>query len=594
MKKLFTKNTLRLLSSIALGTVLLGMVAQTASAAILFQDDTFATIESDAIMIGSNDAGVRNTAVQFGNDPTASENGIINWNISTNRFSVDHPVDVTGGLTSNNAVDIGGTNGLTGNSPASSRNVLRKDSAPNTNAACSALGEVIVNTTTNRMEVCTTTGAAGAAIWSAPTTTIPSGLTNPLTCSVSDLFYNTTTNQLEVCTATNVFTVAGPQNFEDIYAYDADKTLTTGGGNFTIAAGAGTVNLNETTLNTTSTGATTLNAGAASSTAIDLNASNAAGGITGTWGTGGLNFSGPGSALDFSSTGALTQNATGNSTINVTSGNLNLQTTTSGNVALTATGAGNSVTFADANVTTPIKFSNTATALNATFPAGAGILDALNSFTSTAAGSGASNVGVASGLTNITGSDVQAALASIDSQIGSNAKKVDTLTFNPQYPNYVISRSGANNQGTLIDDFDSTNKVQYYGWTSNQATLQNMDVRFRFPLPTDFKSLSTANGDSFTFNFRTGLNASTHNKLDFTVRDVTKANTTCGSSLTNFSGTANTWTSVAISAATLNAGCSGGNALAAGDVIAGDVTFYADNTANAAAQVGQTNLTYTN
>lgn len=192
-------------------------------------------------------------------------------------------------------------------------------------------------------------------------------------------------------------------------------------------------------------------------------------------------------------------------------------------------------------------------------------------------------------MTNLgSPTDVQAALNSINGQIGHSAKQVDTLTFNPQYPNYVIYKNGGSaNQGTLVEDYDLTNKKQFYGWTSHQGTLQNVDVKFRFPMPTDFASFS--GGNAFTISYLTGLNAATHNKLDFKLTDVTTS-TACASSSGNFSATANTWTTATFNAAALNATCT----YTPGDVIEADVTFYADNTASANAEAGQANLTYTN
>ncbi len=81
----------------ALLTVVCSIVGMAAPvhAAILFQDDTFATIESDAIMIGSNDSGARSTAIQFGADGSAAQNGNIQFDISARQFNVDHPVQIT-------------------------------------------------------------------------------------------------------------------------------------------------------------------------------------------------------------------------------------------------------------------------------------------------------------------------------------------------------------------------------------------------------------------------------------------------------------------------------------------------------------------
>lgn len=556
----------------SLTTVLMLMsITGTASAAILFQDDTFATIESDAIQIGSNDAGASNTAIQFGADVTASENGNVTWNISTNRFSVDHAVDITGGLRSDNAVDIGGTNGLTGNSPASSRNMLRKDSAPNTNAACSALGEVIVNTTTNRVEVCTTIGAAGVAVWSAPTTTIPSGAANPGTCSVSDLFYNTTTNTLNVCTAANTWTISGPQNFEDVYNWDADKTLTTGGTAFTISTGGGALNhnLGSGEFDITSTGL------------IDFNATT----------------------FDVDTTGATTIDANGASNFTTTAGNLTLSTVTSGAVNVTGadnvnvtSGAGDDITmvsgdditFDDAQLTAAIQLTDTATGIAATYGT-TGIIDALNSLTSTASGAGASNVGIFDTANYFTGTDVEGALQELGAAAGENN---EVLTFHPEFPDTVIFRDGTSNNGTLVQDYDDPNDESYYKWTTNNGSLQDIELRFRFPLPEDFTDTN-----DFTYRFRTDSAVPGDNNLEYRVFNATDetagAPTLCGSDITN-TGAAATWTTGTITEATLETGCTGATALNPSDLIEVAVKFFDNSGAADAAYAGWLSLAYDN
>ncbi len=407
---------------------------------------------------------------------------------------------------------------------------------------------------------------------------VATGATDPASCSTSAIFYNTTSNVLKVCTATDTWSIAGPQDLESVYARDEDKILNTSNGNLGLNTGTGNFDV------TTTTGKATITSGKAANNAIDIQASNAAGGINANWGTGGLNFS--------SASGAFSISGTGNSTVNATSGNLNLQTTTSGNVALTATGAGKTITFSDANVTTPVKFSNTATGLNATFPAGAGILDAINSLASTTAGEGASNVGVAAGLTNISGSDVQAALASIDSKIGTSGANVDTLTYNPQYPSYIVSRDGSNNNGTLDMDYDNSTGInkQYYEWTTSNASLSDIDVKSSFVLPADF--VSTGN---FTLAYQTGTATAANNKVDVTISNVTDltagAPTTCGASTANAS---TTWATATISAATLNTGCTGATALNAGDTVQIDVKFYDISGSTTFARASTASLAYNN
>jgi len=147
----------------------------------------------------------------------------------------------------------------------------------------------------------------------------------------------------------------------------------------------------------------------------------------------------------------------------------------------------------------------------------------------------------------------------------------------------------------LSSDYDSTNNVlqQFYDWTSLKPTLQNMDIKFRFVLPPDFATVG-----NFILNFRTGLAAALNNKVDLTVSNATNltANqpTVCGTSAANFSAVANTFQLATITAATLNTGCTGATALAAGKLIEVDLKLYANNTANAKADVSYVNLAYNN
>jgi|GEM_PF-2008062 len=576
------KNKIKYLVSLLMAaTLFLGMTG-TASASILFQDDTFATVESDAINIGSNDAGAVNTSIKFGADVTATENGNILWNIGSNSFSFDHTVDITGGLSATGDVNFSGA----------TQTRIRENANPATSAACTAVNELIINTTLKRVEICTVAGIAGLATWVAlpagdastlggftasqflrsDTTTsytsgtlttnagttvdvngvldasgatrfaLPSGDPNPPACTIGDVFYNNVSNLLNVCTALNTWTAAGPQDFESIYAKDADKTLTTGGNAFTIASGGGNI------ANTTGTGTFGVTSTNTTSTAINLTASTGAGGITATAGSGGLNFS--------STTGAFGISGAANSSL-----------TTTGASDITIT-AGDDLFFDDAQLTAAIQLTDTATGIAATFGTN-GLIDALNTLTLTTAGNGASNVGLQAGsLTNVTpgSNDVQAALVALDAKVGAGAPNGEQLKFSAEYPDAVIYKDATTpngNAGTLVSDYDNTNNEHFYQWTTNKATLQNIDLRFRFPLPADFASTG-----NFTGRFRTGTATAADNKVDFTVTNSTDLTvgvpTTCGSSAANSSAT---WATATILAATINTNCTGVTALNAGDIV---------------------------
>ena len=537
-------------------------MAGTASAAILFQDDTFATIESDAIQIGSNDAGAANTSIKFGADAVSSENGNITWNISTDSFSIDHTVDVTGGLSATGQVDFSSADGVR----------LRESSSPNTLAACATLNEVIVNTSSNGIEVCTTTGIAGVAVWTAPSPAVPTGAANPGTCSVGQLFFNTTSSSLQVCTSTNTWNTAGPQNFEDIYAWDADDTLTTSGGDFTVATGGGDL------INTLGAGEFDIT----STGLIDFNAAT----------------------FDVDTTGAATIDSNGASNFTTTAGTLTLSTVTSG--AVNVTGAdnvnltsgsgdditftsGDDITFDDAQLTAAIQLTDTATGIAATYGT-TGLIDALNSLTSTATGAGASNVGVEDAGGYFTGTNVETALQELGA---STAQNSEILTFHPQYPDTVVFRDGTSNNGTLSQDYDDTNDEAYYLWKTNNAALQDIELRFRFLLPEDFTDVN-----DFTYRFRTDSTTAGDNNLEYRVynaTDETAGNPTlCGSDITNTSAVASTWTTGTITEATLETGCTGGTALNASDLVEVAVKFFDNNGVADAAYAGWLALSYDN
>jgi hypothetical protein len=589
------KNKITKLLSITTAVLMFTAYAGTASAAIIFQDDVSSDIMSDSLKLGSNDAGASNTYLQFGSDATMSENGILQWNIGTNNFTFDHTVDITGGLSATGAVNFS----------SASQVRIRENADPNTNSACTTVGEIIVNTTANRIMICTVTGtpgtwvSAGAAnadtldgiestqflrsdtsdsFTSGTLTTdalttldvngnfdasgatrfaVASGTNDPLTCTKGDLFFNTTVNTLKACTAANTWTVAGPQDLEAVYSYDADDTLTTSNGNFTVAPGTGTFSVS---------------------------------------GTGVLNFDGSSFTLD--TTGTFSIDGVGASNVTTNAGNLTLSTTGSGDVAFSSAGdvtmtSADDILFDDAQLTAAIQLTDTATGIAATYGT-TGIIDALNSLTLTTAGNGASNVGLqASSLTNVTpaSNDVQAALVALDAKVGAGAPMVETLVFYPEYPDTVVFQDGTNNAGTLRSDYDNTNDEHYYNWTTSNGATQDIDLRFRFPMPADFADLN-----DFTYKYRTGTVTEADNDVEigvYNATDETAGNPTlCGQDTTN--GTAGTWATGTISEATLEAGCTVGTALGAGDIVEVAVKLLDNSGAGDYADIGVVTLGYDN
>ncbi len=580
------------------GALLLGtmLLANTASAAIIFQDDAFHEIPSEALMIDSDGAGAADSAIQFGADTLASENGTITWNITTNTFEFDNSVDITGGLSADGDVNFSGS--------TSTR--IREDADPNTNASCTTVGELIVDTTDQEVQICTATGTPGtwttlpagdadtldgidsaqflrsdvSDAYTGGTLTFNSGTTldangdvdfsgatsflvrggaaNPGTCTEGELFYNSTTNILYVCSATDTWSSAGPQDFESIYTTDADGVLTTSNGDFSIATGSGEFDV-------TSTGIIDFNAG----------------------------------SFDLDLTGAFSVDAVGASNVTTDSGNLTLATTTSGDVALSGADdvtltAGDDVLFDDAQLTAPVQLTETATGIDAEYGTN-GIVDTFNVLTDYTAGDGADIVGVEDGsLTNIglaNSSSVQDALEGLDSAVGAASANNDVLTFYPEYPDTVVYQDGSNNRGKLEADYDDTNDEHYYRWTTRRPATQDIDLRFRFALPADFLDVN-----DLTFNYRTGSGVEADNDVEvglYNATDETAGNPTlCGSDTSNTS--AGSWSTGTITEATLETGCTGGTSLDAGDIIELAIKLLDNNGGTDYADVGVVSLGYDN
>lgn len=61
-----------------------------------------------------------------------------------------------------------------------------------------------------------------------------------------------------------------------------------------------------------------------------------------------------------------------------------------------------------------------------------------------------------------------------------------------EFTNAVLDAgSGSSNSGTLTAHFDSTNRRNYYNWTTEEATTQSYDVVWQFRVPLNFSSWSS-------------------------------------------------------------------------------------------------------
>jgi len=651
--------------SLVTALVLFASFSGQASARILFQDDDLHEIESEALLIDSDGDGVTDdTFIQFGNSSSASDNGVINWNVTTDTFEFDHDVDITGGLAADGDVDFS----------AADLFRIQEDSDPDGNIACTVLGQLIIDTTSNELQICTTTGSVGNAIWSPVDTPTGSvdfeavyatdgdntltasstfdidatgalGFDSDSTVTIGGTVITLTpdagalelngdgTNDIDILNAGAAIDIdAATFDFLGTGAFSIDgvgaSNVSTTSGNLTLSTiTSGTVNLdgatgvniegNSSEIDITTTGALDLNSGA-----FTLNGSTI--GITGS-GAGTLQF---GAASSISTTaGDLTidsqagsaiidggeaavdavrltaSNAAGGIDIDAGSGGITLDTggafsiEGAANSDITTTGAsdisiiaGDDIIFDDAQLVGIVQLTQSDTDWASALPS-VGIIDNINAFTSTSAGEGASIVGLESGsLTNVTpaSDDVQAALEALDAVVGSGASNVDEMTFEPEYPNVVIFQDGTSNKGKLEALYDNTNREQHYRWTTKKNASHDIDLRFRYELPADF-----VDAGDITLRLRTATTTVGDNSIAITVRNDTD-DTTCHADAAIDGSSANVWDTVTITGAEIDAGCTAGATLAAGDIIEIQMKLAVDDTNSGITDVGTLVFNYTN
>lgn len=469
----------------SLGIVALAFsMAQPASARLIFQNDTEFEMEADNLVIDS-DANTDATEiyVKFGNSGTASENGLITWDIANEKFVID------------NDLDLNGTTTITGELDASGATSVRlrevadvQDGVTN----CTYANEVAVDTGEGALYICTAAAPTNTWTKASADPVVNSGAVDP-TCDAAatgDLFYNTTDAELKYCDGSAWQTV-GPQDFEQVFAADADKTLTTGDQTFTIDSGTGNFDVTNSGEINFTTGvfdvdATTLTVDAATQTFTGTNISF----DSGNW--------------DITTGGVAT-----------------FTTTNTGD--LTATG---DVDFSTATSVRTREVADIDTA--ACTVVGDIVLDTSTNklYTCTA-------VGTPGTFKSLGGS------------------QVEQLEFNPEYPDSVIDAAtgtGAN-KGTLQALFDNVTNRQYYSWTSTKAPLQDLNIKFKFTLPDDFQSF----GD-LTVDYQTNTGTNTDNNVDVTIRDITTLGSPVTCSTTSGLASA-TWATSTTAGATLTTGC---------------------------------------
>jgi hypothetical protein len=119
---------------------------------------------------------------------------------------------------------------------------------------------------------------------------------------------------------------------------------------------------------------------------------------------------------------------------------------------------------------------------------------------------------------------------------------------------------------------------------------EDLDIRFRYELPADF-----VDAGDLTLLFRNDTNTAGDNWIQVVIRNDTD-NDTCHDDGQVTATAANTWETITITGAELDAGCTSGEGseLAAGDIIEVQIKMMADDTSDGGTDAGTLTFNYTN
>ncbi|MDF2379574.1 MAG: myxococcus cysteine-rich repeat containing protein [Candidatus Gracilibacteria bacterium] len=102
--------------------------------------------------------------------------------------------------------------------------------------------------------------------------------------------------------------------------------------------------------------------------------------------------------------------------------------------------------------------------------------------------------------------------------------KNKTLQLQAEYPNAVVNQDGTDNRGKLEGFFIDTDgaaapdNFNYYQWTTQRATLQDLDLIVRVRLPDDFTAFQAV---PMVLRYRTSDGVIANNRVDLSVDDTT-------------------------------------------------------------------------
>lgn len=159
------------------------------------------------------------------------------------------------------------------------------------------------------------------------------------------------------------------------------------------------------------------------------------------------------------------------------------------------------------------------------------------------------------------------------------ARNTKKITLNAEYTGSVLDAgTGSNNTGTMTSSLDLTNRMNYYKWTTSQASNQSYDVVVQVPIPTDFDGWASSNPLAIS----TYTSNTTNGTITLEARDSSNAVQCNFVSVTP--GSTSTWTTNT-SACTLSSGT-----YTAGDYLTFRIRMQSPNGGDV--RIGNINLSY--
>lgn len=139
------------------------------------------------------------------------------------------------------------------------------------------------------------------------------------------------------------------------------------------------------------------------------------------------------------------------------------------------------------------------------------------------------------GTGNITGATIDGTLNTITNIPATAIVPYSKLIrLGPEYDGAALQPDGTANVGTMSlknEDLGGLVKHNYYNWETNKAAAQDLDIKVRYQLPSDFVAFSAT---PLTLTYQTADAVPANNSVDVTMTDSTGAAVT----LTGASGLA--------------------------------------------------------